>query len=351
MQQLTSAHPETRSNDLVADNIAQLKVLFPDAYFEGKIDFDVLRQLLGDAVDDGEEKYGLNWHGKRRARRLALTPSTGTLRPCLEESVDWETTRNLMIEGDNLEALKLLQKSYAGKVKLIYIDPPYNTGNDFIYPDDYRDGIKNYLKITGQVDGNGEKFSSNADASGRFHTNALNMLYPRIKVSRSLLGENGIIVVSTSQTELSNLQKIMDEIFGEENLFAILTRRAMHTVRNSSKDFNLHADFLLVYAKRKEWFSENKERYIRKPTDKSGSYPHDDHDGRGAYKLVLSQLGFSIYLRKRTKRLSCVVGSIGGGGSSDGSGQVRSAVGAGTTGRTPASDSGWETPGPSHRQG
>ena len=285
MQQLTSAHPETRSNDLVADNIAQLKVLFPDAYFEGKIDFDVLRQLLGDAVDDGEEKYGLNWHGKRRARRLALTPSTGTLRPCLEESVDWETTRNLMIEGDNLEALKLLQKSYAGKVKLIYIDPPYNTGNDFIYPDDYRDGIKNYLKITGQVDGNGEKFSSNADASGRFHTNALNMLYPRIKVSRSLLGENGIIVVSTSQTELSNLQKIMDEIFGEENLFAILTRRAMHTVRNSSKDFNLHADFLLVYAKRKEWFSENKERYIRKPTDKSGSYPHDDHDGRGAYKL------------------------------------------------------------------
>ena len=134
---------------------------------------------MGDAVEDGEEKYGLNWHGKRRARRLALMPSTGTLLPCPEESVDWDTTQNLMIEGDNLEVLKLLLKSYAGKVKLIYIDPPYNTGKDFIYPDNYKDGIKNYLQITGQVDGNGQKLSSNTDASGRFHTNALNMLYPR----------------------------------------------------------------------------------------------------------------------------------------------------------------------------
>ena len=269
----------------MVDNVAQLKAIFPDAFTEGKIDFDVLRQLLGDAIDDCEEKCGLNWHGKRHARRLALTPSTGTLRPCPTDSVDWDTTQNLMIEEDNLEVLKLLQKSYAGKVKLIYIDPPYNTGKDFVYPDDYRDGINNYLKITGQVDGNGQKLSSNTDASGRFHTNALNMLYPRIKIARDLLGENGIIVASTSQTELTNLQKIMDEIFGEENLFAILTRRAMHTVRNSSKDFNLHADYLLVYAKRKDWFAETKERYIRKQIDKSASYPLDDHDGRGAYKL------------------------------------------------------------------
>ena len=147
---------ETKSADILAENIEQLKALFPEAFTEGKIDFDVLKQLLGGAVDEREEKYGLNWHGKRRARQLALTPSTGTLRPCPEDSVDWDTTQNLMIEGDNLEVLKLLQKSYAGKVKLIYIDPPYNTGKDFVYPDDFQDNIKNYLELTGQVDGRQE---------------------------------------------------------------------------------------------------------------------------------------------------------------------------------------------------
>ncbi len=152
MKKLTAEDMETRSPDLVADNIERLKVLFPEAFTEGKIDFEVLKQLLGDAVDEREEKYGLNWHGKRRARQLALTPSTGTLRPCPDDSVDWDTTQNLMIEGDNLEVLKLLQKSYAGKVKLIYIDPPYNTGGDFIYQDDFQDNIKNYLIRTGPAE-------------------------------------------------------------------------------------------------------------------------------------------------------------------------------------------------------
>ena len=137
MKKLTAEDMETKSPDLVAGNIEQLKALFPEAFTEGKVDFEVLKQLLGGAVDEREEKYGLNWHGKRRARQLALTPSTGTLRPCPEDSVDWDTTQNLMIEGDNLEVLKLLQKSYAGKVKLIYIDPPYNTGKDFVYPDNF----------------------------------------------------------------------------------------------------------------------------------------------------------------------------------------------------------------------
>ena len=143
MQKLIANDPETRSADIVADNIEHLKALFPEAFTEDKIDFEVLKQLLGGEIADREEKYGLNWHGKRRARQLALTPSTGTLRPCPQESVDWDTTQNLMIEGDNLEVLKLLQKSYAGKVKLIYIDPPYNTGKDFVYPDDYRDSMRN----------------------------------------------------------------------------------------------------------------------------------------------------------------------------------------------------------------
>src|SRR4051794_27289779 len=170
MNKLTATDPETKSADPVAENVERLKALFPEAWTEGQLNFDVLKQLLGGAVDEREEKYGLNWHGKRRARQLALTPSTGTLRPCPDESVDWDSTQNLVIEGDNLEVLKLLQKSYAGKVKLIYIAPPYNTGNDFVYPDDFRDNVGNYLQLTGQVDGNGQRLTSNTEASGRFHT-------------------------------------------------------------------------------------------------------------------------------------------------------------------------------------
>ena len=285
MKRITAGDPESRSPDGVTENIALLARLFPDAVTDGNVDFDLLRGLFEGAIDDGEEKYRLSWNGKRRALRLALTPSTGTLRPHPAESVAWESTRNLMIEGDNLEALKLLQKSYTGKVKLIYIDPPYNTGKDFVYPDNYQDSIRHYLRLTGQLDDNGDKLASNTDASGRFHTDWLNMIYPRLKAARSLLREDGIIAVSIDHGELANLQKVMDEIWGEENRFAILTRRAMHTVRNSSKDFNQHADYLLVYARNKDWFGESPERYIRQPQDKSASYPHDDGDGRGRYKL------------------------------------------------------------------
>src|SRR5690606_8491046 len=161
-------------------------------------------------------KYGLNWHGKRRARQLALMPSTGTLRPCPEDSVDWDTTQNLMIEGDNLEVLKLLQKSYAGKVKLIYIDPPYNTGKDFVYPDDYQDNIKSYRELTGQVEG-GRKISSNTEAIGRFHTDWLNLMYPRLKIARALLSDEGFIFISIDDGEAASLRRLCDEIFGEEN--------------------------------------------------------------------------------------------------------------------------------------
>src|SRR6202790_5250049 len=195
MKKLTAEDIETKSPDLVAGNIEQLKALFPEAFTEEKIDFEVLKQLLGGTVDEREEKYGLNWHGKRRARQIALTPSTGTLRPCPEESVDWDTTRNLMIEGDNLEVLKLLQKSYAGKVKLIYIDPPYNTGRDFVYSDNFQDNIKNYLELTEQVAG-GKKNSSNTEASGRFHTDWLNMMYPRLRLAKTLLHSAGAVIVS-----------------------------------------------------------------------------------------------------------------------------------------------------------
>ena len=164
-----------KSVNIVKSNIEQLKALFPEVFADGKINFDQLRELLGDHVVQNEDHYNFTWHGKRKAGRLAQTPSTGTLRPCKEESLDWDTTQNIFIEGDNLEALKLLQKSYHRKVKMIYIDPPYNTGNDFVYEDDFKDGIKNYLRITGQVDSNGKKLGTNSNAAGRYHTNWLNM--------------------------------------------------------------------------------------------------------------------------------------------------------------------------------
>lgn len=225
--------PDTKSADIVTGNVEALKDLFPEAFEEGKIDFDVLRQLLGAAVDEKDEKYGLNWHGKRKARQIALTPSTGTLLPCPDESVDWDTTQNLMIEGDNLEVLKLLQKSYAGKVKLIYIDPPYNTGKDFVYPDNFQDSIKNYLSLTGQIDEGGAKATSNTEASGRFHTDWLNMMYPRLKVARGLLTGDGAIVVSCDDNESTRLKSVLDEIFGEENFVADV---AIITGANQSGD-------------------------------------------------------------------------------------------------------------------
>ena len=272
--------PETRSADLVAGNIAQLKALFPDAFTEGRIDFDILRQLLGEAVDDGEEKYGINWHGKRRARRLALIPSTGTLRPCPEESVDWDATQNLMIEGDNLEVLKLLQKSYAGKVKLIYIDPPYNSGNDFVYKDNYKDSIQNYLEISGQIDGNGGKLSSNSESSGRYHTNWLNMMYPRLKLARAMLRQDGLIFISIGDFESGHLRTILDEIFGEENFEGHIHWRRRHNQPNDrSKMLGIVAENLLCYAK-------DSVEYKRIGVGKvglTGSFSNPDDDPRGEW--------------------------------------------------------------------
>ena len=248
IKRITADNSEAQSADILAGNIEQLKTLFPEAFTEGKIDFEVLRQLLGSTVEEREEKYGLNWHGKRKARQLALTPSTGTLRPCPEESVDWDTTQNLMIEGDNLEVLKLLQKSYSGKVKLIYIDPPYNTGKDFVYPDNFQDNIKNYLELTGQVEG-GRKISSNTEASGRFHTDWLNMMYPRLKLARNLLREDGVIFISIDDGELSNLLKASDEIFGEENFFSEMVWKNKTGGGAKTKGWiGLH-EYILCYAK------------------------------------------------------------------------------------------------------
>ena len=248
VRKLTSRDPETHSADIVADNVKHLKILFPEAFTGGKVNFNVLQLLLGVTVDESEERYGLNWHGKRRAQQLALTPSTGTLRPCPEESVDWNSTQNLMIEGDNLEVLKLLQKSYAGKVSLIYIDPPYNTGKDFIYTDNYRDSIQNYLAMTGQVDDNNGRLSSNTEVSGRFHTNWLNMMYPRLKLARNLLREGGVIFISVDDREAANLRKLCGEIFGEENFIAqFVWNTEGHT--DNQFDVKINHEYVLLFAK------------------------------------------------------------------------------------------------------
>lgn len=254
MKKLTQNDPETRSPDGVAENIQRLKTLFPELVTEGPngaaVNVDVLKALVGDAtVTDADEKYGLNWHGKRRARQLALMPSTGTLRPCPEDSVDWDTTHNLMIEGDNLEVLKLLQKSYAGKVKLIYIDPPYNTGNDFVYPDDYQDTIKNYLELTGQVDG-GRKISTNTEASGRFHTDWLNMMYPRLKLSRSMLSADGVIFISIDDGEVPRLRLLCDDLFGPENFVAEIVWEGAN--KNDARQIGIAHEYVLVYARNRE---------------------------------------------------------------------------------------------------
>ncbi|GAP24930.1 adenine specific DNA methylase Mod [Gluconobacter frateurii NBRC 101659] len=249
IKKILSNDPDTKSADIVAENIESLKTLFPDAFEERKINFDVLRQLLGGAVDKKDEKYGLNWHGKRKARQLALTPSTGTLLPYPDESVDWDTTQNLMIEGDNLEVLKLLQKSYAGKVKLIYIDPPYNTGKDFVYPDDFQDSIKNYLSLTGQIDEGGQKASSNSESSGRFHTDWLNMMYPRIKAARNLLSDDGVLFMSIDDNEVDSLKKLCSEIFGEENFIAIISVLVNPRGRHLDKFVAKTNDYLMIFAR------------------------------------------------------------------------------------------------------
>ena len=263
LQKIDAQSPEAQSADLKAENIEKLKALFPELITEGAngvaINQDVLKQLVGDAiVTDADEKYGLNWHGKRAARQLALTPSTGTLLPCPDESRDWDTTKNLMIEGDNLEVLKLLQKSYAGKVKMIYIDPPYNTGKDFVYPDSFQDSIHNYQQLMGWRDESGEKTSSlakNSEASGRFHTDWLNMLYPRLKLARNLLRDDGVILVSIDDAEFQNLRGILDEVFGAENFLATLIWDRNR--KNDAKYFSVGHEYMAVYAKNEASLSAN----------------------------------------------------------------------------------------------
>lgn len=242
-----------KTPDIAEENIGKLKQLFPEAFTEGKVDFEKLQQVLGEYVEDSNERYNFTWNGKGRALRLSQTPSLGTLRPCKEESKDWDTTQNLYIEGDNLEVLKLLQKSYYGKVKMIYIDPPYNTGKDFVYKDDFHDSLENYKRITGQVDDNGKSISTNTETSGRYHTDWLNMMYPRLRLARNLLTDDGVIFISIDDSELANLKKICDEVFGEENYINTVSVNMKNIAGASGggedKKLKKNIEYILVYSK------------------------------------------------------------------------------------------------------
>ena len=243
-----------RTPDIAEENIAKLREIFPDVFSEKKVDFDKLRQVLGEYIEDADERYNFTWNGKSKALHLAQTPSTGTLRPCKEESKDWDTTQNLYIEGDNLEVLKLLQKSYHGKIKMIYIDPPYNTGGEFVYKDDFRDNIQNYLEVTGQVDGEGRKLGTNSESSGRFHTDWLNMMYPRLRLARNLLSDDGVIFISIDDNEVTNLHKLCDEVFGENNFIATLIWQST-AGSNTGTEIVTVTENILVYTKKRNVFS------------------------------------------------------------------------------------------------
>jgi adenine-specific DNA-methyltransferase len=239
---------------LTEDRLRELQAIVPEAFADGRINWDTLKEALGETLEDEtKEHFGLFWPGKREARRLAALPSKGTLIPQPGAGVDEDSTHNLFIEGDNLEVLKLLQKSYAGRVKMIYIDPPYNTGNDFVYVDDYSEPLESYLERTGQVDEAGQLLTTNSRASGRFHSNWLSMMYPRLLLARQLLRDDGTIFISIDDNELSNLKAMLDEIFGEENFINIVTVKTKPSAGASGggedKRLKKNVEFLLIYAK------------------------------------------------------------------------------------------------------
>lgn len=261
-------HLNMQSMDKVAANVAKIRELFPNCVTErinneGKlehaIDFDMLKQELSDHVVDGlQERYQFTWPDKRKAILAANAPINKTLRPCREESVNFDNTENLYIEGDNLEVLKLLQETYLGKVKMIYIDPPYNTGNDFVYRDDFKQNAGEYVENSGQLDDEGNRMVTNTESNGRFHTDWLNMMYPRLKLAKDLLSDDGIIFISIGQTELDNLDKILSDIFGEANKISSVVR-VMKSGGAKGRFFSPNVEFILIYAKNIDRISEFRE--------------------------------------------------------------------------------------------
>lgn len=287
------------SLNLEKNNIDRIKELFPEAVEEGKINFDMLRAMLGDEVDDSKEKYQFTWNGKAKSIKLAQTPSSATLRPCKDKSKYWDSTENLYIEGDNLEVLKQLQKTYYGKIKMIYIDPPYNTGNDFVYHDDFRNSIENYKEQTNQTS------SSNPESNGRFHTDWLNMMYPRLLLAKNLLSDDGVIFISIDDNELENLKKICSEIFGESNFVGCLSAENNPKGRKNSAFISVSSEYCLIYAKSisNSYFIENVPKKASDMClDENGRYVHNS-----GKRVLVGENGFNDFVQDTLSSKNYVV--------------------------------------------
>lgn len=278
------------SPDLTARNIERIAELFPQVVTESRdaegnvtlaVDFDLLRQELSDHVVDGpQERYRLDWPGKRAAALAANAPITKTLRPVREASVDFDTTKNIFIEGDNLEALKLLQESYLGKVKLIYIDPPYNTGRDFIYDDDFSESLHDHRIQSGERDALNNRMMSNTETNGRFHSDWLSMMYPRLKLARNLLKDDGVIFISIDDHEMDNLRKLCDELFGAQNFVAQVVWQKVFSPKNSAQWFSEDHDYILVYARNRSLWTPNQ---LPRTAEMDARYKNPDSDPKGPW--------------------------------------------------------------------
>lgn len=272
---------DMKSKDIVEDNISKIAGLFPECISEGKIDFDMLKQELSkDIIESGKERYQLTWVGKKEALVNANAPCNKTLRPVKEKSVDFDNTKNIYIEGDNLETLKILQESYLNKIKCIYIDPPYNTGNDFVYNDKFNKSENEELTESGQIDEYGNKMVTNNQANGRFHSDWLSMIFSRIKLARNLLTEDGSIYISIDDNEYENLKKICDEIFGENNFVSNLVWQKNFAPKNDNKYISISTEYVLVYAKNKEKFNRG---LLPREEKHNKGYSNPDNDPRGVW--------------------------------------------------------------------
>lgn len=263
-----------KTKDIVSDNLEKLKQLFPEVFTENKIMWDRLQQILGGYIETEQERYEFNWNGKSQAIQLAQKQTTSTLRPCKDYGMNWESADNIYIEGDNLEVLRLLQNSYWGKVKLIFIDPPYNTGNDFIYPDNFVDNIKSYKNIFE------ENLKSNTESLGRFHTNWLNMMYPRLKMAKNFLMPDGVICVCIDNNEVANLKKIMDELYGEENFITMVIWNHTKQSKNDEPYFSKHYNSILFYRRS----SELKTISMNRTEADNKAYSNPDNDVKGDWR-------------------------------------------------------------------
>lgn len=275
-----------KSPDFQTELAKKLEELVPEAIADGKVDVTKIKELLAEDAGDVNERFGLFWPGKKRAMLAAQEPTTATLKPEPGLSKDWDTTENIFIEGDNLEVLKVLQRQYHNQIKMIYIDPPYNTGKDFVYPDNFVEGLQNYLEFSKQVDEGNKKISTNTETTGRYHSNWLNMMYPRLKLARNLLTDDGVILVSIDENEIAQLNKLIDEIFGENNFQSIVSwRRRSNQPNDDTKMIATVSEYIIVYSRDSKMITDANSSFGRLSLseERLGSYTNPDNDSRGAW--------------------------------------------------------------------